>query len=166
MEIFFVFLALVAGLIAGYALGVRTKYEQLVKLQARANKPQAARTDDPTFVPGFGASRAVPASRRPAMVSGDVTFSGSHVGDVYVTLWMPEELPTADVNVEIIWGGRRATITLPSLDANGVALRFTKKTAKTHDVAVRVVTNVPTHRFAGPRPLLETNPVRTDLTWS
>lgn len=166
MEIVLIVLALLLAAAGGFALGLRVDHREFKAQVARARRVRrtpAVRDFD--FVPGFPETRP-PAVRFPAVLSDDVTFPAAHVGDVYVTLWVPRDLPVADVTVNIEWGSMRGTIDLKALDVNGVALCFKKRTAKDKDVVVRVITSLPTCRIADTQPATEGIEIRKDIKWS
>lgn len=162
MEFVYVILALILGATAGFCFGVQVDPKDLKAQIEKRRRVSRQPADDATIVPGFV---NVPPLPFPAAISDDVTFPAAHVGDVYISLWLPRSATPADVDVEILWGPHRATITLTALDNVGVALRLGKG-VDTEDAVVRVNTTVPTCRFAGTQPATEATPVRGDLIWS
>lgn len=159
MEIFYVILALVLGVIAGFVLGVRVKYENFQAQVAKARRvPRQTSNNDTGIVPGF--------KDRPALTEQTVAFPADYTGAVFVTFWLPTGTEAADTDVEITWGAARGTVTLPALNNAGVTLKFTKDSADSEDALVQVRTSVPTCRFASLNTPPQNTTVREDINWA
>jgi hypothetical protein len=160
MEIFYVILALILGLVAGFVLGVRVKYESFKAQVEKSRRVTRQPADDATsLLPGLDEPRS-------AVIDQTVAFAADYTGDVFVTLWLPTGTEVADTDVVITWGAARGTITLPALSGSGVTLKFTKGSVDTEDAMVQVHTSVPTCRFASLNTAPPRVPVREDIAWA